>query len=62
MLLFVVKVPNMDVKNSVLELKEINFTKDLEIECSSKSSGYLEIQILGRKTFFPWFSVSPLSN
>ena len=42
-----------------LELKEIDFAKDLQIDALKKPSGFVEIQILERKTRIPWLSVIP---
>lgn len=42
-----------------LELKEISFSKDLQIDILERSSGFIEIQILSRNIVLPWFSVIP---
>jgi hypothetical protein len=40
-----------------LELKETDFTKDLQIDAVRKPSGFVDIQILQRKTRIPYLSV-----
>lgn len=42
-----------------LELRETDFAKDLQIDALKKPSGFVEIQILRRKTRIPWLSVIP---
>jgi hypothetical protein len=42
-----------------VELKKTDFIKDLQIDALTKPSGFVDIQILGRKTRIPWLSVIP---